>query len=158
MNKKLWPLACLLALVACSTQEQSQVSDAVATPLSELNLVRKNIPEVLRAAVRQPYAAAPAECEQIWQDVLQLDAVLGPDLDKPADNDNPGLVERGTDLAKGSVIKAIGRTTEGVVPFRSWVRKLTGAERHDHQVAAAIAAGGIRRAFLKGIWVARDCH
>jgi hypothetical protein len=44
-----------------------------------------------------------------------------------------------------------------VVPYRGWVRKLTGAERYSKEVAAAIAAGTVRRAFLKGVVVTRGC-
>jgi hypothetical protein len=37
------------------------------------------------------------------------------------------------------------------------VRKLSGAERYSKQVAAAIAAGTVRRAFLKGMAQASAC-
>jgi hypothetical protein len=43
------------------------------------------------------------------------------------------------------------------VPFRGWVRKLSGAERYSRQVAAAIAAGAARRAFLKGLAQGKGC-
>ena len=38
-----------------------------------------------------------------------------------------------------------------VIPFRGWIRKLSGAERHDKYVQAAITAGAVRRAYLKGL-------
>jgi hypothetical protein len=38
------------------------------------------------------------------------------------------------------------------------VRKLDGAERHSKEVAAAIAAGSVRRAFLKGVGQALGCQ
>lgn len=145
-------------MTACSTQEQAQLSQATVTPLSDLNLVKKNIPEPLQKAVMRPYALDQTECADIWQEVLKLDAALGPDLDKPDDEQRPDLLERGVDEVKGSAVKAIGRTTEGVLPFRSWVRKLSGSEKHDREVTAAITAGAVRRAFLKGVWVARDCR
>jgi hypothetical protein len=44
-----------------------------------------------------------------------------------------------------------------VIPFRGWVRKLDGAERHSKEVAAAIAAGSVRRAFLKGVGQTLGC-
>jgi hypothetical protein len=37
------------------------------------------------------------------------------------------------------------------------VRKLSGAERHSKQVAASIAAGTARRAFLKGMATSQQC-
>ncbi len=43
------------------------------------------------------------------------------------------------------------------MPFRGWIRRLSGAERHARDVAAAIAAGTARRAFLKGVGQGRIC-
>src|SRR5664280_2970956 len=71
-----------------------------------------------------------------------------PDLDTPATESNSGLIERGSNEAKSSAVDALRSTTEGIVPFRGWVRKLSGAERYSHKVAASIAAGTVRRAFL----------
>lgn len=96
-------------------------------------------------------------CDALRRDVEALTAVLGPDLDEPATSANPGLVERGTGLAQAEAIGAVQRTAEGIIPFRGWIRKLTGAERYSKKVAAAIAAGSARRAFLKGIQFARGC-
>jgi hypothetical protein len=45
-----------------------------------------------------------------------------------------------------------------VVPFRSWVRKLSGAERYSRDVSAAIAAGIVRRSYLKGVGQVRGCE
>jgi hypothetical protein len=49
-------------------------------------------------------------------------------------------------IGDGVVAGAVQKAAEGVVPFRGWVRKLAGAERYSRQVAAAIAAGTVRRA------------
>ena len=86
-----------------------------------------------------------------------LDEVLGPDLDAPATAADPGLIERGTSLVAGEAVGALRGAAEGVVPYRKWVRKLSGAERYAKDVSAAIAAGTVRRAFLKGLGVARNC-
>ena len=40
-----------------------------------------------------------------------------------------GLIERGSDAVENSAIGALQSTAEGIIPFRGWVRKLTGAER-----------------------------
>lgn len=142
------------ALVACAGAPKSSVVDAAATPLSDLNVVRAEIPATLAAARRQPYAMpADAGCDTLLAEVRALDEVLGPDLDTPATAANPGLIERGGDAAVGAVRNA----AENVVPFRGWVRKLSGAERYARDVAAAIAAGTVRRAFLKGVGSARAC-
>jgi hypothetical protein len=96
---------------------------------------------------------ADASCTGIATGVRELDEVLGPDLDAPPGKGNTGLLERGEDAATG----ALQRTAEGVMPFRGWVRKLTGAERYARQVSAAITAGGVRRGFLRGLSVAKAC-
>ncbi|MGZ5182034.1 MAG: hypothetical protein ACXWC2_16235, partial [Ramlibacter sp.] len=52
---------------------------------------------------------------------------------------------------------AVQRTAEGLIPFRGWVRKLSGAERYSKKVAASITAGSVRRGFLKGFAASEHC-
>ena len=151
-------LTMALLMTACASQDVTHATKAATTPLYDLNLVKDDIPPVLLAAQAQPYAVPDdARCENLQVHIMALDEALGPDLDTPVTAENPGLIERGTEEAKTSLIKAIGRTTEGAVPFRSWVRKLSGAERHTRHIVAAITAGTIRRGFLKGLRSASRC-
>lgn len=137
---------------------ERKFAQAVTAPLADLNLIREAIPEVLADARKAPYAVpADLSCPALVHDVEALDAVLGADLDTPADGAGPSLVERGTTAAGDALIGAVRSTTEGVIPFRGWVRKLTGAERYAKEVAASVAAGTIRRAFLKGLGQAQGC-
>jgi hypothetical protein len=139
-----------IALVSCANGEKN-VRDAATTPLSDLNVVRADIPPVLAAAQKAPYSApADKSCGALTADVQALDAALGADLDTPATGSNPSLIERGAN-------DALRSAAEGVIPFRGWVRKLSGAERYSRDVAAAIAAGTIRRAYLKGLGAAAGC-
>ena len=134
------------------------MSDAATTPLSDLNLVHASIPAVLVDAQKRPYVAlADQSCTALAAEVRALDEVLGPDLDAPASASNPGLIERGSTAVGDAAVGAVRGAAQGVVPFRGWVRKLTGAERYSKEVAAAIAAGTVRRAFLKGVAVTRGC-
>lgn len=147
-----------VVLSACASDDQVRVTDAATSPLSDLNLVRTKIPPVLLEARKQPYAVPPeAPCADLLIKVQQLDAVLGPDFDAPPLARDPGLVEQGTDLAKNAAIGALRSTSESIVPFRGWVRRLSGAERHSQEVAAAIIAGTVRRAFIKGLMVSKPC-
>jgi len=147
-------LLAALVLTACASSSQDKVSKAATTPLSDLNVVRADIPDVLKAALAAPYGApTDGSCAGLAAAVRELDEVLGPDLDVPASKGNTGLLERGEDAATG----ALQRTAEGVIPFRGWVRKLSGAERYARQVSAAITAGGVRRGFLRGQAVAKGC-
>jgi hypothetical protein len=157
-------LATLLAallLAACTTPPQTQqdpMAQAVTAPLSDLNIVRAEIPPVLRTAQQGPYAVpADRSCAALGAEIQALDAVLGADLDRPASGADPGLVERAGGAVGDAAVGAVRGATESVVPFRRWVRKLTGAERYAREVSAAIAAGTIRRAFLKGLGQAAGC-
>ncbi|MDP2370987.1 hypothetical protein [Rhodoferax sp.] len=143
---------------ATQTAGSKQFADAATTPLSDLNLLRKEIPAVLIAAQKGPYVVPlKASCEVFAANVQALDAVLGPDLDAPTVASDVGLVERGADAMGNAAVGALRSAAEGVIPFRGWVRKLTGAERYAREVAAAMAAGTVRRAFLKGLGQAQGC-
>lgn len=163
MKKLLSLLA--LGLAACASQQDAaspaggaRVTEAATTPLSDLNLVNAKIPPVLADARKDAYKPpAGVACTAIADEVAQLDAVLGADLDVPPSPDRPSLIERGGGLVGDTAVGALKGAAEGVIPFRGWVRKLTGAERHSREVAAAIAAGAVRRAYLKGLGQARGC-
>lgn len=156
--KTLIALGVVCTLAACGTRQVDRATDAATRPLGDLNLVREEIPDVLRQAQKQPYQLpAEMDCASLVQKVRELDHELGADLDTPATKDNPGLIERGADAAENAAIGALARTADGLIPFRGWVRKLSGAERHSRKVQAAIAAGTVRRAFLKGVATTQNC-
>lgn len=137
---------------------EAAVGQAVTAPLSDLNLVQAPIPSVLKDAQKSPYALpVDAGCDSLAAQVRAFDEVLGTDLDAPPTPGDPGLVARGTKEVGNAAAGALKSAAEGIVPFRGWVRKLTGAERYSKEVAAAIAAGTVRRAYLKGLGDARGC-
>lgn len=141
------------------SQSKSQIAEIASTPLSDLNLVRTKIPPVLLEARKHPYALPKDPgCGGLASDIQALDIVLGADLDVPPAPDDPGMVERGAVLIGDAAMGAVRGAAEGIIPFRHWVRKLTGAERHSKEVAAAIAAGIVRRAYLKGLGQAAGCQ
>jgi hypothetical protein len=139
------------------TTEQANrngVTGAVMSPLRDLNAIRTRIPMILLVASQDPYARPrPATCPGILAIVRELDEALGADLDEPPSPDQRDLTER----SEGLAIDALGSTVRGVMPLRFWVRRLTGAEQHDREVAAAIVAGEVRRAYLKGLGESRGC-
>jgi hypothetical protein len=143
---------------ACASSNQSKIETAATTPLNDLNLAQNAIPEVLLIAQKGAYTIPDdASCPVLSGQIALLDEALGPDLDAPATAANPGLIERGGTVANDTAMGALQSTAEGIIPFRGWVRKITGAERHSRKVAAAISAGIIRRAFLKGIRTTLVC-
>lgn len=142
-----------------SSKKEEQITDIATTPLSDLNLVRTKIPPVLLEAKKHPYALPKdPSCDGLAPDIKALDIVLGADLDVPPNPDDPGMIERGAVFIGDAAVGAVRGAAEGIIPFRSWVRKLTGAERHSKEVAAAIAAGIVRRAYLKGLGQAAGCQ
>jgi hypothetical protein len=153
-------LAAALLLAACSTTQKTAkgVGDAVTQPLNDLNLVHAEIPPVLVAAAKGPYVEPPdSSCPALTAEVVELDAALGADLDTPSTAVNPSLIERGAGLAADMTIGQVRGIANAIVPYRGWVRKLSGAERYSKDVQAAIAAGVIRRAYLKGLGRAGYC-
>jgi len=60
-------------------------------------------------------------------------------------------------MAGDAAMDAFKGVAEDVIPFRGLVRKLSGAERHSKKVTAALVAGSVRRAYLKGMRVAQGC-
>lgn len=150
--------ATAVSMCACATDSTSRIGNAATTPLSDLNVVRAEIPVVLEQAQKGPYLLPDdRSCEALSAEIGKLDEALGADLDTPATESNPGMIERGSDAAGNAAIGALQRTAEGIVPFRGWVRKLSGAERYSKRVSAAVSAGIVRRAFLKGIGVSHAC-
>lgn len=155
---KLGLLTLSLSLVACASKTQSQIGSAATTPLSDLNIVKVDIPEILEIAKKKPYLLpADQNCSAIAIEVHKLDQVLGPDLDAPVSETDPSLLDRGTEAAENTAVGALRSTAEGLIPFRGWVRKLSGAERYSKRVSSAISAGSMRRAFLKGVGASQAC-
>lgn len=155
-----WVCAALLAGCAGGEVQKAggAAGDAAARPLEDLNVVRAEIPPVLKAARQSPYAMpGDGGCEAIRTEVAALDAALGADLDQPATPGNPGLIERGTGAVGDVAGDALRNAAGSIIPFQSWIRRLSGAERYAREVGAAIAAGGVRRAFLKGLGQAGGC-
>ncbi|HVI33006.1 hypothetical protein [Phenylobacterium sp.] len=138
--------------VQTSTEAKREtMTGAVSAPLRDLNVLRTKIPDVLLQAMADPYARPPnTRCNTLIALVQPLDEALGADLDVPQTTEDDLL-------SRETAYGAVASVTSDAIPFRGWVRKLTGAERHDEYVQAAITAGGVRRAYLKGLGESKGC-
>jgi hypothetical protein len=144
----------LVSIVACSSKQPNKVTDTASIPLQDLNLARSKIPPVLADAHQAPYAIPSIQtCQSLDERIDALDEVLEPDVDVIKTKKKKSGVRKVTKAAVGT----INQTVKSIVPFRGWLRKLSGAERHSKQVNAVVAAGVLRRAFLKGIKSTLDC-
>jgi hypothetical protein len=172
--RQLLPLCTLLAgLSACASQapelsthpqvnadaldhrEKTGLPGAVESPLVDVNLIRSQIPPVLLWAEQNPYAPASApDCAHIASEVNDLDDALGDDFDIHFTED-PN--ERKGRVAGETVVGVARDVEDGFIPFRSWVRRLSGAQAHDNAVRVAVYSGRVRRSYLKGLGLALGC-
>lgn len=140
------------------TQTRPDFRDAVTAPLDDLNLKHTRIPDVLKRAVAGPYDMdGLTRCESIAGEIGRLNEALGPDLDEPPPPDHRTRGQKLKQAAGDAAVSAVGDKTRSLLPFRGWVRKLSGAERRDKRVAEAINAGKIRRGYLKGAGMRMNC-
>jgi hypothetical protein len=121
--------------------------DIAKTPVTDLNIDKQQIPELLILAQQKPYDIEGLEhCSQLSEAVVQFDEVLGADLDLPQ--------EARDRIDAGRIGKAV---VNSFIPFRGVIREVSGASEHQRMVRAAIQAGLARRGFLKGVGEARGC-
>lgn len=130
------------------TDRNVGAKDVALTPLSDLNLRKGEIPQMLLDAQDDPYTLARmTRCAQIASAIGELDAVLGEDLDVAQ--------------AKGQRISA-GRAAQAAlgtfIPFRGLIREVSGANAQERKIQNAIYAGTARRSFLKGVGQQRGCR
>ncbi|MCG2841161.1 hypothetical protein L6Q21_09235 [Sandaracinobacter sp. RS1-74] len=137
---------------AQSAEDVGKTAEKIVTkPLKDANLVKEDIPPVLQSAASAPYSLAGLKgCQQFAGEISRLTAVLGPDVDKA----KPKSGQSAGDMLLGSLEK----TASSLVPGSGIVRKVSGAEAHEKKVKAAVYAGWLRRAFLKGTAQAQGCR
>ena len=129
------------------TDQTVTAKDVVNTPLSDLNVNKRQIPPVLTEAVEHPYdLAGMSSCARLTSAVSQLNAVLGEDLDVQK--------ARGQALSPGGVAKTV---VSMFIPFEGMIREVSGAHSEQKKMQLAIYAGIERRAFLKGVGEERGC-
>jgi hypothetical protein len=126
--------------------------DVVTSPLETLNIKKDEIPPILNAAREDSYSLAGLRtCRAIGAEIVQLDAVLGPDIDVASDKTQGE--KRGN--AVGNIAKSV---ISSFIPFGGVIRQMTGAADRERQWQVALYAGASRRAFLKGYGQARGCR
>lgn len=131
-------------------QAKDEATKVASSPLKDANLIKTKIPPILQQAAQAPYALpAPLTCKTLGDEVASLDEVLEVDLDAPETAAPSRFV-----ISPGAVAESF---VHGLTPARSWLRKLSGAEKADAQVQHALFAGSVRRAYLKGLGLQRGC-
>ncbi|ANP44656.1 hypothetical protein [Candidatus Viadribacter manganicus] len=147
------------SVVACSTGRTADtrrgVTSAASIPFRDVGLMRQEIPLVLRN-LQYPYATATlTDCAAVAREINQLDSALGPESYQPGPNRN--IWDRSGDFVEDQAIQAAEDTAEDLIPFRSWVRRLSGANRAERDALRAVANGQQRRTFLRGYGASLGC-
>jgi hypothetical protein len=124
-----------------------KTADAVTAPLDG-----KEVPEKLRAIQDAPYSLAGLKgCAALQQEVRELNAVLGPDVDeKPAEKTR----EKKREETAGRVAATVAASA---IPMGGLIGEVTGANAERRRYALAVYAGTVRRGFLKGVGLQRGC-
>jgi hypothetical protein len=60
-------------------------------------------------------------------------------------------------MANNAAVGAVRGASRSIIPFRGLVRQMTGADAHAKEVDTAIQAGKVRRAYLKGVGMNKNC-
>ena len=130
------------------TDETVTAGDVARAPLEDLNLSKDPIPRALLRAREAPYANNGLDdCAEVRSEIGDLDAVLGEDFDTGGPQEKEGL-------QPGRIAKGL---LTALIPYRSVIREVSGANDHAELFGEAIAAGMMRRAYLKGLGEAMDC-
>ena len=128
------------------------VTGVAEAPLHDLDVANGKIPPVLKRAMEAPYERPePSNCREITAQVRSLYEALGPDYDEQTSNEHSGVVSQNTAL------DAMRAGEKLYIPFDGVIRFVSGADRHDRYVLAAVQAGATRRAYLKGLGDAQGC-
>jgi hypothetical protein len=148
-----------LALTSCATGRTADtrrgITDAAYSPLRDINMIRPEVPLLLRN-LQYPYSTATlTSCAAVLDEIHQFDSVLGPESYAAGPNRN--IWDRSGDFVEEQTIQAAQSTAHDIIPFRSWVRRLTGANAADREALRAVANGQQRRTFLRGYGASLGC-
>ncbi len=155
-----------LVLASCASKPAGQavsqtragLTDAALSPLEDLNLRKDEVPEVL-AAISNPYKVDhTASCADIASEIATLDGVLPPDWDEVSEEEQASLSELAADTASDGVLGVVASEARGLIPYRGWVRRLSGANSHEKKLRAAFDRGRARRTYLKAIGRTKNCE
>lgn len=146
------------AAPAASPKERSDIDKVGDTlenigtkPLKDLNIIKPEVAPEIERIMAAPYSLKGIRtCAQFRSAVGKLTTVLGPDVDSPQ--------VQSKDKSPAEVALSLGESAAGgIIPFTGVIRRLSGAEARQKYAQAAIFAGAVRRAYLKGTARAKGC-
>ena len=144
--------ACMLAMPVHAQQgaqkksTEKEVAESVTKPFDG-----KKIPPKLKSVQKKPYSLSGMKnCSAIQQEVRELNAVLGPDVNEKLRKSKAKKREETAGRVAGSAVGSI-------IPFGGIIGEVTGANAERRRYNRAVYAGTVRRGFLKGVGRERGC-
>ena len=127
------------------------VENIGSKPFKDLNIIQPVISPDVERIMAAPYALTGLRtCAQFKSSIAKLTAVLGPDVDS--------VQAREQKQTPAEFALGLGESAAGnIIPFSGIIRRISGAEAKQKYAAAAIYAGSVRRAYLKGSARAKGC-
>ncbi|WP_432768550.1 hypothetical protein [Sphingopyxis sp.] len=142
----IWAMPALAQQGAQKDSTIKETADSVTEPFDG-----KEVPEKLLAIQDAPYSLAGlGRCAAIIREVTELNDVLGPDVNEQVDE---SLAKKREETAG----RVAGSLAGSLIPFKSLIGEVTGANAERRRYAAAVYAGTVRRGYLKGIGQERGC-
>lgn len=131
-------------------QVGKSAENIVTKPLKDANVMKSEIPPELLAVMDNPYSLKGlSTCAQYSAEIARMTKVLGPDVD--------AVKAKSGDSASEMVLSEVEKVAGGLVPGSSIIRKVSGADAQEKKTKAAVYAGSLRRAYLKGTARAKGC-
>lgn len=128
-----------------------KAEDIPMQPLRDLNLDGEDLPPLLKDIGHDPYATAGlTSCHAIERGISDIDTMLGGDIDDPEERSEGQKNKNSAGRIASSIVG-------GLIPFRSIVREISGAKGEERRLRVLVNAAMVRRGFLKGIGLAREC-
>ena len=126
----------------------------VERPLRDLNIIKPKPQPVLEAVMASPYSMTGLRtCRQYRAEIAKLTEVLGPDVDSAVATD-PDRKESPAEFALG----AGEAVAVSLIPGGGLIRKISGADKRQKYAAAGVYAGSVRRAYVKGLMLGKNCR
>jgi hypothetical protein len=140
-----------------NSKMQGAAGEAARQPLRDVGLLKKKIHPAL-SRIADPYAEPSGlDCKWINYELAELNAALGPESTMLPGLDKSTVSERGSRMAIDAATDFIRGSSAGLLPGRSLIRRISGAEKADMMYKAANERGMVRRGYLKGLAQAQKC-
>jgi hypothetical protein len=128
------------------------MSGVAQKPLKDLNIIKPEVDPYLEPLMKNPYALTGLKsCKDYKAAIARLNSILGPDVDSAE-------AQNQTKQSPAEFALDTGASVAGsLIPLSGLIRKISGAEARQKYANAAVYAGGLRRAYIKGRASAKGC-